>query len=206
MALPTELEIRGMLEGYGIDDTVVSDAWIASQRDGYVIPHIQNILGYTLDAENTVTEYYSGNGTDTLFLNKKGISEITNIETVTGYDVTSAISLSSVVLLSGKGMIKARAGVPEYTDARSFPKGRNNIKITYKIGGDITAELSFVVKAFSAIMILDNIEGRTGGGSLSVQGFSRDFGNMGRYSNIRKRLNGQAVSILKKYKSSVVGS
>ena len=206
MPLPTSQDVYDFLEGYGISASVVSTTWIEDVRDTEIVPHVEHLLGYELDSEQTITEYYSGNGSDILILNRKGITEITAIELVTGHDISGAISLSSIELLSGKGILKAKTGVPEYYDNRTFPKGKNNIKITYKIGEAYKSDIMMAAKMLMAIAVLAHISDMTGGGNLTVQGFNRNHGNMGRYSNIRKGLNKRVNNILGKYVSSVVGS
>jgi hypothetical protein len=167
---------------------------------------INHQLGYDIRSEQTITEYHSGIGKDLLFLNRKGINSLESIELVSGNDIDGSISVASIEVLADKGILKAKVGVPDYYSARTFPKGRNNIKVVYKIGNTLPDDLSILIEMLTSILILDNIEGRTGGGALTVQGFGRDYGNMGRYSNIRKRINRQAMGILSKYRSSVVGS
>jgi hypothetical protein len=58
----------------------------------------------------------------------------------------------------------------------------------------------------SACACLTEIEGRTGGGDLNVQAFGRSYGNMGKYTHVRTQFNNQAMMILKKYMTPVIGA
>lgn len=204
--IPTATEIFLFLNGYGINGSVIDEEWVEENRDNFVIPYIENAIGYSIASEQTITEYHSGNNTGILFLNRKYINSLETIDFVSGNDIVTTISTSSIELLGDKGVLKAKAGFPEYYGLRVFPKGKNNIKVSYKIGGTLPKDLAFVIKCLTSILILDNIEGRTGGGDLGVQGFNRSFGTMGRYTNIRKRLKALALTTIKRYGSSVVGS
>ena len=206
MPLPTAQNVYDYLEGYGINSLVVSTTWIENQRDEEIVPYVEHQLGYSIDAEQTVTEYHSGNGQDTLILNNRNITELVSIELVRGSDISGAISLSSLELITDKGIIKARSGYPEYYIQKIFPAGQNNIKVTYKIGSAYPTDLMLAVKMLTAIAVLQNISSRTGGGDLSVQGFSRNYGGMGRYTVIIKQMDKRAHNIISKYRSSVIGS
>ena len=206
MPLPDADDIYNYLEDYNIDANVLSSTWIEEQRDNEIIPYIEHCIGYSLDSEQTITEYHSGNGTDILFLDRKGVNSLESIELVSGHEISGAISLDSIQLIADKGVLKAKTGVPEYYDSRIFPKGKNNIKVIYKVGGTYQDDLMTAVKMLLSIVVLEEIADRTGGGALGVQGFNRNYGDAGRYSNYRKRLNRRANAIIGKYMSSVVGS
>ena len=205
MPLPTPDEVRAFLEDFGITNTVSTDAWIEDQRDNEIVPYVSHLLGYDLDSEQTITEYHSGTGKDNLFLNKRDITALASIEIVNTADYDGSISLSSVELIAEKGIIKA-IGLLSGDKTNIFPKGRNNIKVTYTIGEAYKTDIMQAVKMLMAIAILDNIADRTGGGNLNVQGFGRNYGTMGRYTVIIKKLNRRVHAILSKYTSSVAGS
>ena len=204
--MPVALDVYNYLEGFGINESVISEEWITNARDDEIIPFINHTLGFDIEAETEVTEYHSGNGTDILFLSRRNPTELVSIERVSGADITGSISLGAVELIADKGIIKATSGYPEYWGTKIFTKGQNNIKVVYKIGGTLTTELALAVKKLMCILALDNIADRTGGGNLTVQGFSRNHGDMGRYTTMRKRLNNQAMEILNRHKSAVIGS
>lgn len=204
--LPTATECRNYLEGYGIDSEVISKDWIEDERDNSVVPIVEDIIGRSISVEETIVDYVSGNNTDILILNRREINSIVQLELISGPDIDGTININSVELLPKKGILKAVAGLEQYRHTRTFPKGENNIKVTYKVGGTLDDRIAMAIKQLVCVAILDNIEGRTGGGSLTVQGFGRQYGNMGKYSNIRKRLSNKAMVLLRKYKTSVVGS
>jgi len=206
MPLPTTQDVYDYLEGYGIDKNVISESWITSQRDEEIVPYVEHLLGYSIDDEASIVEYHSGNGTDILMLDRKGVISVDSIELVSGADILGTISLSSIELISEKGILKAKSGLPEYYAVKHFPKGNNNIKVTYSIGEAYKTDIMLAVKMLVCIAVLDNIADRTGGGNLGVQGFNRTYGNMGRYTVITKKLNRRAHDILSKYLSSVTGS
>ena len=204
-SIPTATEIRAHLEGYNITTSIISDAWIEDERDNSVIPMVEQIVG-SLSAEETKTEYYSGNGTDTLILNRRNINEITEIQYVNYSGELGIVSINSVELIEDQGILKAKANIDEGLYHVLFSKGNKNIKVTYKIGGTVADDIEMAVKKLCAITILDNLEGRTGGGALTVQGFSRQYGDKGKYTNIRDRLNRAAMVILRRYQTAVTGS
>jgi hypothetical protein len=206
--LPSATEIRSVLECYGITDSILSDTWIIRQRDKVVVPMIENKLNLSLSSSETKVEYLSGTGTDTLFLTRKGVSTIDSIELVNGsLDFASqTFSLDSIEIIADKGMLKSRANWPEGYYSNRFPKGNNNIKVTYTIGGTISDEIQTAIENLVAVGMLTFLEGRTGGGDLSVQGFSRNYGELGKYTYIRRQLANDAYSIIRRQMSAVVGS
>lgn len=204
--IPTATEIRDHLEGYNITTSIISDAFIVDERDNNIIPFIESVCRTSLSAEKEVTEWYSGNGTSILILNRRNINSVSTIQLVSGEDVTAVINPASIDKILAEGILKVKSGLSEYFNWRIFPKGEDNLKITYKYGGTITGDIAMAVKKLVCSTILDNLEGSTGGGDLSTQGFSRNYGEMGKYTNIRKRLNSQAMAILNRYKTAVVGA
>ena len=52
---------------------------------------------------------------------------------------------------------------------------------------------------------LGHIGSRTGGGSISVQGYGRSFGSRGKYTDIRNDLARQGISLLRHYMTGVIG-
>ncbi len=206
MALPSASEIRSHLEGYNITSSKVSDSWINDERDEVVVPYVEDQVGFSLESEDTKIDYHSGNGRSVLYLNRRGITEIVSVDLVRASDIIGTISLSSFELNSDEGFLKAVSNFSEGIWSVLFPKGDKNIKVTYTIGGTLTTRLNTIVKKFTCISMLDLIEGRTGGGSLGVQAFNRNYGDKGKYTNIRGRLNKAAVVLLRKFQTGVTGS
>jgi|GEM_PF-4901652 len=204
--IPTALEIRNYLQGYNMTDCIISDEWIEEARDFEVIPFIEKQARTNLTAEETVEEYHNGISWDRIILDRKNAISLVSVKLVSGEDISGVIDLSALELIQGAGIVKVKSGLSEYYNYRTFPKGNDNIKITYKCGGVVNNDLALAIKKLTCVLILDLIEGRTGGGSLTVQSFGRDYGNMGKYSNIRKRLYYQAMNIIRRYSTAVVGS
>lgn len=88
----------------------------------------------------TYTEYYDGNGTDTLFLNQRPINSITSIHIDDGrsFDASTQISASAIVSYSEEGYVRL--------DGDYFSRGIQNIKVVYSAGyaqASIPADLQF---------------------------------------------------------------
>jgi len=206
MGIPTATEIRTFLDGYNISASICPDAWIERRRDRFIIPLVERIIGRSVNAEDTNTEYVSGTGGPLIFLSARNITELVSLEYITGSgDVESNISVSSVELLDTEGIIKSVSNITEGGYSTLFMKGTKNIKVVYKVGGSITADLEEAITYLSAEQILGYVGARTGGGSINVQGFSRNFGERGRYQDLRNDLKRQAMALLKVYASAVVG-
>lgn len=208
MSIPTATEIRTYLEGYNITISFLTDAWIEARRDNFIVPFVERIINRKVDSEESVTEYVSGNGKSILFLSAKNINSLVSIEYVTGSDdtVDSNIGLGSVRLIPESGILKSITNITEGGYNTLFSKGEKNIKIVYKVGSNSgDNELKEAITYLCAEQMLGFVGARTGGGSLTVQGFTRNFGDRGKYQDIRNDSKRQAMFILKKYTTSVVG-
>jgi len=203
--LPTADDIRSYLEGYGISSSIVSDSWIDETILYEVVPFVESVIKTSLTEETTAVEYYSGNGRDTLILNRRFINSIVKIELVTGVDYDNAVNLNNIDIIADQGILKAKITIDEFFKNVVFPKGNRNIKVTYKYGGNINNELRLAIKMLSCIPCLDLIEGRTGGGDLQTQCLTKNYGKMGKYTNIRIRLSNRAMAILRRYWTMVSG-
>lgn len=203
MAAPTPTEIRAVLEGYNITDSVLSDEWVISCRDEEIIPHIEDITRQTFDEVSTVTEYLSGTGTTTLMLSKKPVNSITSIQYVNS--ITEGNLNEVVELIQEKGIIKSKSSYSEQIIAPIFQRGDRNIKVTYTYGfADYPTQVARAIKNLVAAKMLNQIGARTGGGNLSVQAHSRSYGAAGKYTEIRKELVNTAYWLLRKYMTGVV--
>lgn len=186
----------------------MTDNWIALRRDRRVIPYIENALGQTISQVSQITEYYSGNGGSILILNRRPIIEIidltyTNIpaETQTGN------LLLSVELIPEEGILKSRSNFNEGSFDPIFAKGKNNVKITYSYGYvDTPNDICEAITIYVAKLMLIQIGARTGGGSLSRESYSRNFGNRGKYTDVLNMMDQDFYSIMRKYTSAVVGA
>lgn len=206
MPLPTYTDVLAQLEGYCITDGMVSNAFITDQISNVVIPYVESFCRNSFSGVKQIVEYYSGTGKDELILSRKNVVEIIGIRLVSGNDIDTTINIASLELISRAGILKVKSGLSEYYNYRIFPKGNDNIKVTYTYGGTCPADVSQAIQKLTAVIVLDQIEGRTGGGQLSGQAYNRQYGNMGKFSNIRKRLNQQAHAILRRYSTGIVGA
>lgn len=204
MAAPTATEIRALLEGYGVTTDVLSDEWIDECRDEEVIPHIEDITRMEFSGVQTITEYYNGNGTSVLILNRRPIVSIISIKTVGGLSEYNLIN--SIELIAAEGSVKVKTDYNEGIYGPIFRKGDKNIKVEYTYGfADYPARVSRAIKNLVAAKMLNIIGNRTGGGDLSVQAHGRSYGKAGKYSHIREELVQSGYSLLKKYMTGVTG-
>ncbi len=207
MAIPTATEARNHLEGYQVNSSILSDGWIEDERDGNVVPYVESYTKRSIsdETEQEVTEFYSGVGTSILILNRRPVNELVNLELVRG-DELGPISVQSHEPIGSQGLLKAKTNLSEGIFFSIFPKGEKNIKVTYKYSGALPADLKMAIKKLMCVKMLQNISSRTGGGSLSTQGFSRNYGDRGKYTNAMNELSRDAHAIMNRYKSAVVGS
>lgn len=206
MALPTSTEVRAYLEGYQITSSILSDDWIDNEITNSVVPYVEKRIRGPLSSTEQVTEWYSGNGTSILFLNRRNIVSLDQVALVRGSDFLSYIALDAIDVEAAKGVLKARTRVAEGYYFSIFPKGEDNLKITYTVGNLLDDSLTQAVLLLACEATLAFLADRTGGGSINTQGWSRDFGPMGKYTHIRRRLARQAHNILREYGTGVVGA
>lgn len=205
MAVPAATEVRAVLEGYGVISTVLTDTWIDDCIAREIVPIVESITGLKFDGEQTITEYYSGNGTTVLMLNRKPVNSLVSITYVTS--VVQSNLIDAVELIGSEGIIKARTSYSEAVYSTIFKKGSKNIKVTYTYGeNDYPDDVKRAIENFAAARALNTIGTRTGGGSVSVQSHGRNYGKAGKYTDIRQELVHMARFLLRNYITGVVGS
>jgi hypothetical protein len=199
-------DIYEFLEGYGITNTQLSPTWIQNRLNNFVIPYIERLTGMSFDGSENVTEYLSGSGEGILMLSKKNATALVSLEYVSGNDVLSEIGLGGVVLIEG-GIVKAVSNVNEEGTSTIFRRGNRNVKVVYTVGeDDYPVDVKEAIIYLASEQALGFIGARTGGGSINVQGFGRNFGQRGKWQDIRNDLKRQAMVLLKPYMTGVVGS
>jgi hypothetical protein len=204
MAVPTPAEIRDHLEGFNITASIISDTWIQNDLNNFIIPEWQDKTGMHLTAEQEATEYLSGNGQPLAFLSRKNVTSLVSAELVGGpSDVDAGLSLSSIILIGDRGMLKRRTGDISIGANTTWPKGTKNIKIVYKYGGDCPADVKQALILWSSNNILAHVANRTGGGDLSVKDWNRNYGKRGKYTHIRTQWMQQVMTVLRKYHTGV---
>ena len=206
MPLPDATAVRQYLEGYQITSSVLSDDWINNEIFNNVIPYIERYCRVSLMVKKQYTEWYSGNGASILMLNRRNIGTLDSIALVRGSDFLSYIALDAIDVDAAEGVLKARTRVSEGYYFSIFPKGENNLRITYTMAPALDGPLTQAILFLACNSVLALLADRTGGGNLSTEGWSRDFGNMGKFTNIRKRLDRMATSIMNDYRTSVIGA
>lgn len=210
MALPTPQDCRDELEGYSITPQILSDAWIQKKIDTRVIPFIEAKIDSPITTSTKeVVQLYSGNGESTLILDNKLAYNIKEIKIIGLDQIYGAIPVNNVSIVAGTGILKITSNISEGYGYAYFPSGNKNIQITYDSGfeSDIPDDLNECIIYLTCVEMLKQIAGRTGGGNLSVQGFSRQYGAGGKYSDPRKEYKSDGYEIIRKYASSgVVGN
>ena len=141
----TPQDVRDHLEGYGLgnDDQLISDDWIQDEIDGTVIPYVEDRCRTSLSGPKTITEFYSGNGQDTMILNRRNILSVTSVVLVSGGDVLGVVNIAAMELIGPSGLLKVKSGLSEFYNYRVFPKGHNNIKVTYTFNLLYCGQISF---------------------------------------------------------------
>jgi hypothetical protein len=198
-------DIRDCLEGYCITEAILTDDWIDARVDGFIIPYVERVTRQSFTGTKTISEYYSGNGTDTLILNRKNVTTVNYIRYVQGMNTNYSISLSSLLLIPNESIIKARVNFETSTFAPLFSKGINNLEINYTYGySTMPADIKEAVIYLTCEQALGFLGARTGGGGVVGQGYSRSYGERGKYQDIRNDLSRQAHFILRGYSTGVI--
>lgn len=207
--IPTASDVRALLEGYCISTSTMTNAWIENIRDRFVIPFVEGRIRRSLTGVETIVEYHDGNGRNTMQLNRRGALSITDIEYVISGDYTTELETTDFLLLAKEGLVKAvRSEYIVGAQTPAFPRGDKNIKITYTIGyetDEIPIDLQEAVLYGTTEKALSFIAGRGGGGDVSVSGYSKSYGNRGKFTDIRNELARMMDACLHGYKIHTVG-
>jgi hypothetical protein len=207
MALPTSTDIRSFLEGYGIDSSVLSNDWINTRISNFIVPFVERVIKRKVEGTEQVTEYLSGTGKNILILSRKNVTSLVSINYVTGGDYETSLNINNIELISSEGVLKSLSNISEGDYSRTFFKGIKNIKVVYNIGSStIENDIKEAVIMLTAEKCLELIADRTGGGNLNVQGYGRNFGERGKYTNIRNNLKRSSLDLLKKYTTGVIST
>lgn len=172
----------------------VSDAWLIQTRDCQVIPVIRTMTGLTFDGITECKEWHSGTDGRFLYLNNAPIVNVKSINTTEGGISTEALA----------GLeIRKEAGIL-VTNGR-FAKGDHNIVVEYSYGyAETPADIKRAVVLITASLTLSFIASRAGGGSsVSTQGYSRTFGNRGKFTEIKNDFDRWAYALLQPYYAGI---
>jgi hypothetical protein len=207
MGLPTIAEVRGILEGYCIDSTTVSDTWITSRMTNMILPYVEKITRQSFSGVQTVNEYVSGNGTNILMLSRRNIQTLIQVKYVLGGDNQRVLNLANIELLAEEGILKAKRNAVETWIMPVFPKGQKNMLISYTVGyanADMPVWIKDAISYLTCDIMLTFLEGRSGGGDVGTQGYNKSYGQRGKYSNIRRELHRLSDFALRRYMTAVV--
>jgi len=212
MALPTATDVKTYL--VGIDTSSIPDSWITDRRDGYVIPYLEDYLEISFKVNKLITEFYSGNGTRLLTLDRTGI--LSGLKIIFPHtDAQDITGSTSFVHDPSTGQVHRPIIRDIGATEQVWPKGSKNIKVTYNLGfapaDDLKGEapelfeLIILLLATRTLKQIQAGEDSSGGGSLSVEGYSKSKGEA-LFKNTVKQIAGDAKALIQKFNSGVVGS
>lgn len=199
----TPANLYAELECYGINASVLSHAWIEAKRDQFIVPWVERKtrIPVSTSTRQYTDEFYSGTGSSILMLRRRFISSVDSLQLVNGGDFSANLNVGALEIISREGILKSRRNFDESAGPAYFPRGNDNIKISYTVSvpSDIQDALCHAVKCFLAEKALGSIASRTGGGDLSIQSFSRQFGRRGRWSHIRNDYAREGMASIKDF-------
>jgi len=188
------------------DYVQLTSKWLQDRLDKFVVPFVERITRQYFSGTRQAVEYYSGNGKNYLILNRKPIVSLDEIRYVLGGSNFTILNLQNIEVILAEGLLKAKRNYEEAYYLPVFARGDYNIKITYTYGytncPDPVKEAIIYLASEQALGFLG---ARTGGGSLSMQSYSRNYGTRGKFQDIRNDLSRQAHALLQPYMTSVVG-
>jgi hypothetical protein len=180
--------------------------WIQNRLDRFVVPFVEQVTRQSFSGREQITEYYSGNGKNYLLLNRKPIVSLDEIRYVLGGSNFTILNLQNIEVILAEGLLKAKRNYEEAYYLPVFAKGDYNLKVTYTYGYTSCPDsVKEAIIYLASEQLLGFIGARTGGGSISAQAYSRNFGPRGKYQDIRNDLSRQAYSLLHPYMTGVVG-
>jgi hypothetical protein len=103
-------------------------------------------------------------------------------------------------VIAEEGILKAKANFNESSYIPIFFRGDRNIRITYQYGfATCPADIAEAIICLAADVVLEHIAGKTGGGNVGLPGISRDYGDAGKYTEHRRQITRQALSLMRHY-------
>lgn len=211
---PTSQDVYKFLEGYGIEEDVISSGWIDNRIGNFIIPWIERHTRMSYEGEKEYTEYLSGTGKEVLVLSRKPVNSIVSLTYISGMDTISNL-VEAIKLDKKSGIIIKRALRIEGNFISIFPKGNKNILVTYKYGyedftdpdtSEVFTDVKEAIIYMAAKQVLIKVGARTGGGSISTQAWSRNFGSRGKYTDIINNLDQMAYEILRGHWTGVIAT
>ncbi|MCK5603986.1 hypothetical protein KAR91_19015 [Candidatus Pacearchaeota archaeon] len=204
--LPTPQDVRDELEGFGITTSLLSDAWI-QRRINRVILWVESKIAMPVEGTKQFEETYSGTGSALLPLDRRPIISLDKIAYVNAPDISSSISITSILPLLDQGILRSRTNFNESNIVPIFWRGTNNILVTYTAGfATINENIKCGIIYLTAEKVLGIAANRTGGGDLAVKSFSRTYGKRGKYSHYRNELARDGMALIKPFMTGMVGT
>jgi len=180
----------------------VTDGWITDKRDNEIKPYLERVCRTKFDGTVQVTEYYDGTGSSILALRRRPINKVISLSYTNVDSNLYYLSPNAMQIIADEGILKAKANFNESTYTPIFWKGQRNLRVTYEVGwATCPAAAAQAMKYLLAELALGHVADMTGGGSLSTNGYSRDYGKRGRYTNARNSLARRAHALLHQYMS-----
>lgn len=207
--IPTSQEVVEYLEGYCVDLSRITSQWITNRINNLVVPMVNRILRTEVDKELQVTEIHNGEGSTVLILNRRNVKSIDSIKIITNNFSNTYVSIENIELMSAEGLLKAKHNFEEiYGLYPIFPRGNKNIKITYTLKRPLDdASIHEAIILLTCDVILGFIGSQTGGGpSFSMQSYSRNYGDRGKWTDVRREMVRQAYGLMRPYMTGVIGS
>jgi len=179
---------------------VLSDNWIQNRITNRILPWVTAKTRQSFQGVQTVTEYYDGTGSPLMILRRKPIVQLISISYTNVDSNLYYLTPSAMQVIADEGILKAKANFNESSYIPIFFRGDRNIRIMYSYGyNTCPGDIGEAIAMLTADVCLEHIASKTGGGNLTVQAFTRDFGEAGRYSTHRKNLTKQAWALMKPY-------
>lgn len=187
--------------------SIVSSGWVIDHMNNFVIPWMEKKTRQSFYTTTQEEEIYSGNGTTTLVLNRRPVISVEQIRYLVRETYYGAVDVTLIEVIGNEGIIRSLETTSiETTAVPIFPKGKYNIAVTYTYGyANLPEMLQTAIKFFVCESILGQIADRTGGGNISTQGWNRNWGERGKYTNIRNDLARKGLVAMQEYMTGVVG-
>lgn len=201
VVLDTDTLSGGMVSALSfIYYSVVSDYWLANIRDNFVLPWVSEKTRQSFSGIQTAKEYYDGTGSSLLILRKRPIVALLNVHYTNVDSNLYYLTPSALQVIAEEGILKAKANFNESTYIPIFYRGTKNVCVEYTYGyATMPTDVKEAVCCLCAEQALLHVGSKTGGGDASGQGYSRSFGQSGKWTHARKQLAREAYAILKKY-------
>lgn len=171
--------------------------------------YVKNITGLGFTGTEEITEYHDGTDTEELYLNRRPINSVTSVIFLSIPNTLYTIPISTIEIIPNQGILRIKNTGLQTSPLplRCFPFGRNNIKVIYNAGfADYPTDVATAISMIATANLLDKEASLCGGAtSLSVVSYSISFDGT-KWKQYKKTLMLSAFSLLRPYKTGIVGS